>query len=459
MKLGEALMCINAIQRVTGLEERAEIMSDSIAMIFKVPPMLLEEACEAWKLSTWVKREGLVLSRGTSGVQTIVTSPLTQAGYVVTPWIDRSDPYSAQFIGFHISVNVPSCVIGLNALIKTDVSSSARVAFYLLKSYLAEKNIAPELISQLRLANSEIRNVTFTYLIPFDSHESALQALAQVTARRDALFWNRSSKEAGSQGKEGDNTWYLNIRNRPQFKMYVKRIELSKTNIPESTKNHVYMVSGRHLRVEVDLTQHELRKILVVVGMEESTEAWRDHELSQKVYALAFEKLRTELRLTDNLRVREMKNTEKATKLTPQQHLILDDYFKGIENAALQKMSNSMRSKFKMTILRRYRIDIDLPWARHRGLPALEWMVLPPPFELDPCDIDLAPYVFNKRTARTAAEALKRYIAAPRVYASALSDEELSNDLMGKAKNPRSGNSIRSFDSLNFPYLRPIPMQ
>ena len=134
MKLGEALMCINAIQRVTGLEERAEIMSDSIAMIFKVPPMLLEEACEAWKLSTWVKREGLVLSRGTSGVQTIVTSPLTQAGYVVTPWIDRSDPYSAQFIGFHISVNVPSCVIGLNALIKTDVSSSARVAWFLVVS-------------------------------------------------------------------------------------------------------------------------------------------------------------------------------------------------------------------------------------------------------------------------------------------------------------------------------------
>lgn len=446
-------------QRAACLEEKMETMADSIAMIFKVPPMPLEEAYEKWNISTWVKRQGLVLSRGTSGVQTIVASRLTQAGYVVTPWIDRSDPYSPKFIGFYISVNVPSCVIGLNALIQTDVFSSARVAFYLLKSYLAEKNVAPELISHLRLMNSEIRTVTFTYLIPFDSHESALQALTQVTARRDALFWNRSSNEAGSQGKEGDNTWYLNIRNRPKFKMYVKKMELSKTNIPESAKNHVFKVSGRHLRVEVDLTQHELRKILGAVGMEEGVESWRDNELSQKVYALAFEKLRTELRLTDNLRVREMKNTEKATKLTPQQRLILGDYFIGIENAALQKMSNSMRSKFKMTILRRYRIDIDLPWARHRGLPALEWMVLPPPFELDHCDANLVPYVFNKLTARTAIKALKRYIEAPRIYASAMSDEDLSNDLMGKWKKPQSRKSIRSFDSLNFPYLRSIPMQ
>lgn len=44
-----------------------------------------------------------------------------------------------------------------------------------------------------------------------------------------------------------------------------------------------------------------------------------------------------------------------------------------------------------MTILKRYRLDIDLPWKRHRGLPALEWMVLPLPFELDASDVDLAP--------------------------------------------------------------------
>lgn len=434
-------------------------MADSIAVIFKVVPLPLDEACETWKLSTWGLREGLAMSGVTSGVKTVVASPLTQSEYVVTPWIDRSSPYTPQFTGFYISVNAPSCVIGLNALICTDVFSSILIALYLLKSHLVERDVAPELISQLSVANAEIRSVTFTYLIPFDSHEAALHGLAQATARRDALFWNRSSKEVWSQGREGDSTWYLNIRNRPKFKLYVKHKELSKSRVSAPLKKRAFDVSGSHLRVEVDLTCYELRKILGVVGMEESTTAWRDRELGQKAYALAFEKLRKELRLDENLRVREMKRTEKAAKLTPQQRLILDDYFNGIENEALQKMSASMRSKFKMTILKHYRLDIDLPWKRHRGLPALEWMVLPPPFELDASDVDLAPCVFNKHTARAAVEALKRHIAAPRAYASAMSDEELANELMGKAKKSPTLKSVRSFDSLKFPYLRSIPMQ
>lgn len=434
-------------------------MADSIAVIFKVAPLPLDEACEAWKLSTWGRREGLVMSGPTSGVKTVVASPLTQSEYVVTPWIDRSSSSSPQFTGFYTSVNAPSCVIGLNALIRTDVFSSLLIALYLLKIHLAEKNVAPELISQLRVGNAEIRNVTFTYLIPFDSHEGALQGLAQVTARRDALFWSRTSQDVWSQGKEGDSTWYLNIRNRPKFKLYVKSKELSKSRVPEPLKKKVFEVSGSYLRVEVDLTRCELRKILDAVGMEESTMAWRDRALAQKAYALAFEKLRKELRLDENLRVREMKKAEKAAKLTPQQRLILEDYFHGIENEALQKMSASMRSKFKRTILKRYRLDIDLPWKRHRGLPALEWMVLPLPFELDASDVDLAPCVFNKHTARMAVDALKRHITAPRIYASAMSDEELANDLMGKVKKSPTVKSVRSFDSLKFPYLRSIPMQ
>lgn len=95
-----------------------------------------------------------------------IKSPLTGATFVVTPdFRDNKFARKGELLGHLISINVPACVVGNNALLQILVYWCCLFALEFLKMYLLQEGCIPAIVNQLDLEHASINGVALTYLL------------------------------------------------------------------------------------------------------------------------------------------------------------------------------------------------------------------------------------------------------------------------------------------------------
>ena len=343
-----------------------------------------------------------------------INSKLTGAQFKVTPvFRDKKFARKSELIGYEISVNVPACVVGNNALLQILVYGCCAFALEFLKSYLLEAGCSPRIVAQLDLEHASITGLALTYLLDCKDRADANRYNSLIENYGEATL---NSKHTDIKGKKpittvrsaGQATVTITKSRAFEAKSYVKvgPTHRSFERFPSSqVSSAIYAVSGRKVRLEFNANE----KWLVANGGD-SPLVWKKKAKAAALTAKAFQEITGYLRVSENLRSKRPK-PDQIAKLPPAEQIILRDNFAGVDpkqHPLMVGKSIQYFSSIKRHIEAELRIDITIPWAIHStkispDLPV--WMQLPAEYEAPE---HLMEHCFVRETAKAKLQELRQ---------------------------------------------------
>lgn len=385
-------------------------MCDSIVPIFMLPqPIPVKKASEQFAFECKVS-----MKTGKVNYADMITlkSPITGAGFKMMPCLDKEKQY---LVGFMVSMNVPACVIGNNAFVHPLPYEAAKIAMLFLKNYLKKIGVARKSLKLISLKNAFIKQMDLTYLIKCLDIDDAVLKRNELEDRINAIYHCVPTINRPHVGEGRDRTVYLNIRNHSFVRAYVKWKEIREKKkygcdvdveyLDRGTKDKIYSLSQRGLRIELCVNGDYLEKI--EPGMSQVM-AWKDREKSEKVIGKVFERFRSMLQLDDRLRHNKQRPNDLA-KFDQKTQNFLRLYYAGEEGPYVAGLTKSQRYELKKKILKVARIDISIPWVKHKQLKAGAWCVQPIAPRFSRRHSDIASYVFNMENMPMFYEKIKKY--------------------------------------------------
>lgn len=298
-----------------------------------------------------------------------VQSPLTKAEYKVKAVFSREGRNLGVVVGYLVSINIPACTVGNNALIENFVYSAAKSALLMLRIFLLKRGVKPAVVDMFSLDEARLELVTLTYLFDCGDQSSAVATNQKLMSRGEALK-NRSAmggRKPGvfSVGSESAVTAYFNERTF-KIKSYVKfeKIKRSFAIFPSrEVQNEVYQASANLLRIEIDLKRSWLKEHKL-----ENPAAWRNTK-SHKPTLKGLEVIRQYLRLDESLRMRRPQAGH-MKRLAAPDRTILEEHMAGFDvrncKGILEKSSKLARQKYFSAVKKRIydelEIDISIRW-------------------------------------------------------------------------------------------------
>lgn len=260
-------------------------------------------------------------------------SPLTGAGFLITPIgvLNASTGKRMQYgrvAGYRIEINVPACIIGHNRILANSVYKASIASVALLKFWLVVNGCTQFGIDSLCLENSELVDVTPTFLFQGNKDAPVKQLLADLRDHAKAVI-NRKRKD-GEKGRDPAFTYPFEPEEGQPYTLYIKQREYSiRAYIKQPEQENAFLlpiedyklelevqtVAGNLLRIENSvhgkwLKQNDLSNPL----------AWRNNS---DAYALVFNELRGLLRLDVGLRNKILKQTTVASLPLSERNKIL----------------------------------------------------------------------------------------------------------------------------------------
>lgn len=317
--------------------------------------------------------------RRRSSPQKYVTSPLTGARFIVTAILTSHAATGKDIVsGYRVSVNVPACLIGNNAILTNDVPSAVEAAYRLLKHHLLNERIDVNLLAKISLDRAIITSVTPTFLLRLSSEDQSRAMNDKLYRRAHALLkipTGAKSKAPVRIFASGQcKTVYVTPpRQDYEITAYVKSGPTSHSfnSFPSSElQDQVYQESGKLLRVEIKLNKRWLKMNKLDTfnawqGVKEFTVEKHDDPAWVNPYQRVFQLIRDVLRLDDNLRLRAPRPQDLAA-LPESQQSIVRAHINGQDyknHPALKDKHRAQFSRVRTAIMKTLRIDLSIPWA------------------------------------------------------------------------------------------------
>lgn len=341
-----------------------------------------------------------------------VSSPYTQAEFKIRSHVDQS----RRLCGYIVELNPPACLIGHNLLLANSAYRGSVAAFELLLKWLERAGAESDALSRLSFDTVRISSVTPTFLVDCGSHESALGALKQFEDHAVAVLNGKNSlvpegkrdPVVYSVGSGSAPTVYIKQREF-QIKAYVKTNRVpakSHREFPSKRVEELVLSKAKsYLRVEVELfgkwlNQNSLERPHEWV----TTRAGED--TGADPYACVFQLVRKVLRLDEKFRHRtprsvDLRQLGAADRDLVSAHLVGADL--RTHQSVLLKGCRLQQQKYfsalRARILKRLRIDIDMPWRIQSRMlsPDLPFLLSYPGMFEPPAM--LADYVFCRQNA------------------------------------------------------------
>lgn len=370
------------------------------------------------------------------------------AQFQVTPVFQNNKlARKGELVGYEISVNVPACVIGNNALLQILVYWCCVFALEFLKAYLLEAGCSPRIVAQIDLEHSSIKEVALTYLLDCKDRADANRYNSLIESYGEATL---NSKHADNKGKKpitavrsaGQTTVTITKPRAFEAKSYVKIGPTPRSfevfHSP-AVRDAVYGESCHKVRVEFNANE----KWLVANGGD-SPLAWKKKAKAAELIAKAFQEIRDYLRVSESLRSKRPK-PDQIAKLPPADQTILLDYFNGVDpkqHPLMVGKSPQYYSSIKRHIETELRIDITIPWGIHSkqispDLPM--WMQLPAEYQAPEALVD---HSFVRDTAKAKLQQLRQINAS---FADAMPQVASSRRHSGNAVKQQSGKAKVNF--------------
>lgn len=373
-------------------------MADSIETLFEIAPITIAQAhrlfgCEYWVL--YKDKPGTV----SGGKVEKLKSSLTDAGFTVTPYLDTTKKY---VIGFLTKVNTPACTIGNNAFVHVIPYEASKISLLLLKNHL--KNVGAQIkeIRKIKLKNAVIKSLDITYLLSCSNFTDAVKTRDELENRINSIYSHLPTTYRNHLGEKNDRTVYLNMRNYPSIRGYVKWHDIKSSgkyslydgvhHLSDKIKEKIYAASAKFLRIEAGVSEAYLEKHYP--GMSKVS-AWKDLGKANEVLKGIFETFRAMIHLDVDYRRNEFRAYDYA-KLDLKVQETLKMYFAGKLGDYLKKLTKNQRYELKKKVFEAARIDITIPWRLHKQLKPLPWCVQPGAPVLSSEDSCIEPYVFNQ---------------------------------------------------------------
>lgn len=343
-----------------------------------------------------------------------IKSPLTGATFVVTPvFCDNKFARKGELLGYEISINVPACVVGNNALLQILVYWCCVFALEFLKMHLLQEGCNPVIVDQLGLEHSSVKGVALTYLLDCkdqaeaNSFNSKIQQYGEATLNTHHTN-AKQKKPISIITSAGQSTVTILKPRHFEDKSYVKvgpTPRSFETFHSPAIRQAVYGESCHKVRLE-----HNAEDKWLVANGGDSPLAWKNKAKAAELIAKAFQQIKDYLRVSENLRSKRPK-PDQITKLPPAEQDILLDYFAGVDpkqHPSMVGKSAQYFSSIKRHIETELRIDITIPWAIHStkispDLP--NWMMLPGEYQ---APNHLAAHCFVRETAKAKLKQLRR---------------------------------------------------
>lgn len=367
-------------------------------------------------------------------------SPLTGAGFKITPVgqklksagdvgpIQKNRMIHGRIAGYLVDFNPPACAIGHNRLLVNGVPFAARLGEGLLKHWLADNGCTARGIAAIQFSNIRIISVTPTYLFKLGSEDEARLVLSEYRARTETLCNPRKSVKGGKvpaysyppKPQEHQTTYtYTAYVKRRQYSIdcYVKVPEVAGAffkRIPDDgAEVEVARDSKRTLRIGVKLHGKWLEDASLNL-----VSNWVG-EAGEQAYRKAFELIRSELRLDENLRQKQLRSpTVKTLNLPKKDQALLLYHLKGkiVREHEMFLLMSPLQAKkaysaSKKRIYDRIQIDLDIDYSQQLKsvFPKLA-EVLQYRGEYIPSD-RVSPFVYSRVSVPAALEKLERLIA------------------------------------------------
>lgn len=420
-------------------------MTDSIKLFISIEHVDATEGeldSLPFQVSQSINQDGAVLS-STPKPQWIF-SKLKNSQFQVTPVFQNNKlACKGELIGYEISVNVPACVIGNNALVQVLVYWCCVFALEFLKSYLLEAGCSPRIVAQLDLEHSSIKEVALTYLLDCKDRAEANRYNSLIESYGEATL---NSKHTGKTKKPittyrsaSQATVTITKYRAFEAKSYVKvgPVPRSFEDFPSAqVRDAVYRESSRKVRLEFNadekwLLHHDAGSPL----------AWKNKTRASGLSNQAFEEIRSYLRVSEHLRSRRPK-PEHIAKLPPAEQAILLDYFDSVDprqHPLMAGKSVQYFSSIKRHIETALRIDITIPWVIHSkqispDLPI--WMQLPAEYR---APAELVDHCFVRKTAMAKLKQLRQINDS---LAAGSSPSASSKKRLPQSAKPKSSKSM-----------------
>lgn len=340
-------------------------------------------------------------------------SPLTTAGFFITPVFREKIARQDELIGYMIYVNVPAAVVGNNALLQILVYYACLIALNFLKLWLIQSGCSLNVVDQLDLDHSEIHFVALTYLLECEDHAAAKGFITKIEHYGDATLNTKArndklKKPVSTFSAAGLTTVTITKHRQFESKCYVKVGPTPKsfeTFDPPQVKLAVYAQSETKVRVEFNANLGWLR----AQGYEEPL-TWKNRAKAAEAHQFAFKELSDYLRVSEGLRSKRPKPEQIVSALTTAEQTILLDYFGGIDPKTHPTMlgkSGQYFSSVKRSIESKLRIDMTIPWSVHSSkispdLP--KWFKCPAEYV---APADLADHCFVRATVKAKLKQLR----------------------------------------------------
>lgn len=352
-----------------------------------------------------------------------IKSPLTGATFVVTPdFCDNKFARKGELLGYLISINVPACVVGNNALLQILVYWCCVFALEFLKMHLLQEGCSPAIVNQLDLEHASINGVALTYLLDCkdqaeaNSFNSKIQEYGEATLNTKHTN-AKQKKPISSISSAGQTTVTIYKPRDFEDNSYVKVGPTPKsfeTFHSSEVREAVYCESRHKVRLE-----HNANEKWLLNNDGCSPLIWKNKAKAAELIAKAFQQIKDYLRVSENLRSKRPK-PDQIARLSPSEQAILHDYFNGVDPKAHPSMigkSAQYFSSIKRHIETELRIDITIPWAIHStkispDLPI--WMQLPDEYQAPDHLVD---HCFVRETAKAKLKQLRQInarLAAPK---------------------------------------------
>lgn len=390
-------------------------MTDSIKLMTSIEHVLAtKEEMETlpFLIDQTINQYGEVLS--STAKPWWVKSPLTGATLVVTSvFRDKKFARQGDLLGYEISINVPACVVGNNALLQILVYWCCVFALEFLKWHLLSNGCRPAIVSQLDLAHSAITGLALTYLLECKDLNEANKYNSKIKGYGEATLntkyrYAKQKRPITEINSSGQSTVIIYKPRDFEAISYVKYGPTPKsfeTFHSSKVRADVYGESSRNVRLELNANE---KWLLINDGYSPLT--WKNKAKAAEIIATAFHQIRDYLRVSEELRSKRPK-PDQIAKLSPAEQVILHDYFSGVDPKAHPSMSGKSSQYFssiKRHIETELRIDITIPWAIHStkispDLPI--WMKLPDEYQ---APAHLVDHCFVRETAKAKLRELRQ---------------------------------------------------
>lgn len=249
----------------------------------------------------------------------VAISPLTGAGFVVTPFgvLDKEAgkrSMHGRIGGYRVSVNPPACLIGHNRMVVNSVYQGAKACMGLLKFWLALNGCTAEGLNHIQFALARLQTVTPIFLYPEETAMAAYGLLDQTRGHSQALLNDANHSDPAK--KKVAYTFPVDPEPGTAYTLYVADREYKIASyVKERNQPGAFLLPLEDQALEAELEDYASRTLRLENCVHEKwlkdkflddPMAWKDEDAP---YELIFNLVRGKLRLDDGLREKRMKVT------------------------------------------------------------------------------------------------------------------------------------------------------